>query len=544
MLPYIQVSDLPSSASFYSAITQPLGLRYISASPTAIVFGTSSEDNAATPPLPVFEILGNKLVCAEAGSNSRIVLSAPSVAVVSDFHAAGLRANPDLQVIGGSIITGDATKGGETRAKITDFDGNIMEVVYAPSASYPSRHGAPAVRRTSVSTDEVGRILDWNLDVATSQAPSAVAGPEAPGESQPTALTSRRPGPVAVHSDSPEPYAVLRRSVTTSTIEASPRESSSGLTASVVLGSVLGAVAAGAAVGGALTYMNMRNERERAQRQEFEAPVIQRRSTFPDPYPDHRPRYVEVERTVEKIRYPEELPPPAPKSRYYPPPAYMARYSQVGGQSREVEELDDRSGRHSSRQSAAGRSRTRSEAGSSRHPLMIADAEYRSHAGSKHGGAPKMLTEAEHRSQAGSRYSKYSTPRSVRQPDAATYVSARTERLENTSKPAPQLLPLRSKAPSTYQSSAPVKVAPSRAPTHHTNATVRTAAPSRAPTHHTAATKMTAPSRHASARKVPLPQSHVGSSLVDYEFEEDNDSIAPSDSISCIGSRRSSRSHH
>ncbi len=47
---------------------------------------------------------------------------------------------------------------------------------------------------------------------------------------------------------------------------------------------------------------------------------------------------------------------------------------------------------------------------------------------------------------------------------------------------------------------------------------------------------------YVSARQVPLPVSGVGSSHADWD--DDADSVAPSDSISCVGSRRSGRSYH
>jgi hypothetical protein len=44
---------------------------------------------------------------------------------------------------------------------------------------------------------------------------------------------------------------------------------------------------------------------------------------------------------------------------------------------------------------------------------------------------------------------------------------------------------------------------------------------------------------YTSARRIPLPPSGVGSSRAGWD--NDLDSVAPSDSISCVGSRRSSR---
>jgi hypothetical protein len=632
-LPYVEVSSLPPSASFYSAITHPLGLRYISASSGAIVYGgPSPTDSNITE--PVFEVrsVGER---AEPPKRARLVLSASSTSVVKDFRAAALRAAPDL-LIGGAEdpshrhSDADPTSG-DSRVQIHDLDDNIMEVVYVPPADYPTNHSGSTVRRTQSTTDEVSRIMSWNFDVATSNpSKSAAAGPAGGART----VVARRPGSAAAEG---EPY-VLRRSVTTSVVETSqPQRQSSdgnstGLSNTAIFGTVLGAVAAGAAIGGALTYMNMKGQRDRAPRQEFDAPAFQRRATFPDPHPDAQPRY--VERTVEKVYYADQLPPV--RDRHYPPPTYMAKYSQAGGRSREVEELDDRSSRYTTRHSTTGRSRTKSEAGSTRQPLMITDAEHRSHVGSAYTTTPKMLMDSEHRSHAGSRHSsnllpeadhwshassKHTVPRSIKHhaPEVETYISSRSQRREpetgtyissRSKSHAPEAatyVSTRSKshAPdaATYVSSRSKSHAPDAA-THVSSRSkrsersdrsestvkparqsvyetplsvvygdipIRSAAPSKAPSKahsmvqsrhsvaRSAATAkpgpaMSAAGSRATARMVPLPASHVSyasareiplpESHVDLD-DDDNDSILPSDSISCIGTNsRSGRVYH
>ncbi|KAI0154073.1 hypothetical protein BJ166DRAFT_468893 [Pestalotiopsis sp. NC0098] len=530
MLPYVEVSSLPPSASFYSAVTHPLGLKYISASPGAIVFGAPSPTDPGTTS-PVFEVRSTA-----APTQARLVLSAASPSVVQSFRAAALRAAPELLLIGGpedqrhldadptAATATAAAASGDCRAQARDRDGNIMEVVFSPD------HAGSTFRRTHTSTEESSQLLSWNPDAAASSSPRSIAPGAAGG---------------AV-----EPY-VLRRSVTTSVIESSPStpltpatpastassttDKSSSLSSSGLIGSVLGAVAAGAAIGGAVTYMNMKGQREKASRQDYDAPAFHRRSTYPEPMPDHlhhphQPRY--VERTVEKVYYADQLPPSGGKSRHYPPPSYMARYSQAGGdRSREVEELDDRSSRYTAPQSTSGRSRTRSEAGSTRRPLMIADAEYRSNAGSSRSHAPTYLS---------SRSRSYA-------PDAETYVSSRSkrsERSESTIKPTRQSsaydgsivygdMPIRSAAPSKAASRAPTAATQqSRHSTARSSATTKmTPAPSASGSRATARMVALPESRvsYTSARQVPLPGSQAN-----WE-DDDNDSIAPSDSISCIG---------
>ncbi|KAI1385275.1 uncharacterized protein F4822DRAFT_339695 [Hypoxylon trugodes] len=501
-LPFFQVSDLPPSASFFAAVAQPLGLKYISANSSSIVFG---DTNSPTPE-PIFEVKQRIGPDAHPPQPCRLVLSATSPSVVSAFHAAALRSNPDLKECGPNInylhIQDNSDPNGESRARVSDFDGNIMEVVHGSTPDYATSQVGSTVRRTQSSSHEVSRVLDWNLDVAPSR---SVVG---------SATASSTVGSRASNGD---PLTVLRKSVTTtSTVESSPRENPQGLT-STVFGTVLG-VAVGAAVGGALTYSMMKDDRERMAFQEYEQPpAFARRSTFPDPYPTNQPRY-------------------------YPPASFAG-----GPRSRVVEELDDRASRHSSQYTTG--SRTRSEASSARRPLMIADHEYKSNAGSsagpKYGDAPRLLMDAEHRSvassrhtaadnhsQAGSRYttassrrspesdyrsyasSKYTSTARPRDPEVETYISARSDRSASTIRPAPASV-----------ETAPPSRAPSKAGSRFSSSTVR--GPNRAPS-------------HVSARNVPQPESVIGGGRGNWE--DDVDSVAPSDSISNVGSRSSRRS--
>ncbi|KAI0836129.1 hypothetical protein F5Y06DRAFT_110167 [Hypoxylon sp. FL0890] len=506
VLPFIQVKDLAPSASFYAAIAQPLGLRYISASPSSIVFG----DSTSPIPEPVFEVKQNAYF--QPLKPCRLILSANSPSVVSAFHTAALRANPDLEHASANVnylhLHSYSDPSSESCARIRDCDGNIMEVVHGSIPDYAASHAGSAVRRHQSSSQQVSRVLDWNLDVGTTSVPSrSVAGS--------TAGSRATDG---------EPYTFLRKSVTssTSTVESSPHENQNGLSATTMVGSLLG-VAVGAAVGGALTYNMLKGDRERVAYEA--APPFTRRQTYPDNYSDNRPRY-------------------------YPPTSYGGGYSQAGGpKSRAVEEIDDHASRHSSHYTTGSRARGRSEAGSTRRPLMIADHEYRSNAGSKHSDSPRMLTEAEHRSSSGSKHSsdsrshtgsrhsaaptrhspesdrrsyvssRHASPRH-RDVEAESYVSARSEKSAGT------VRPVRPSAASVE--TAPPSRAPSRAPSRYSAATARPAGPSRVQSHHS----------YISARDVPLPGSYVGSSQVSQVgWDDDASSVAPSDSISNIGNR-------
>ncbi|KAK1584726.1 uncharacterized protein LY79DRAFT_291926 [Colletotrichum navitas] len=496
MVPYIDVSHLPSSTSFYSAILQPLGIHYISAHaqtacpdtpadtinidskrtvttpspgrlPTTVTYGTSS------PPTPVLQIREARS-SSEPLKLSRIVFSAPTPSAVTGFHSFAARANPNLQSVVPLGQSGDIH-----RAAVTDLDGNIMEVVYQPPPNYPPSYAGSTIRKTQSTTKEVSRILNWSYDVATSEPSPSMSGSVAGGPSASALAMTARSGQLPGN----EPYTLLRRSVTTSVIESpsrteepatEPTSAASGIATSTVVGSLLGA-AVGAAAGAAITYGMMRKERARAPVQEFDgsAPPFQRRATFPDQYAEPQAghgRYVEVERTVEKIRYPEAYP-ALPDNRSSP--QYGAKYSQVGSRTRAVDDMyDDSRSRHSSRYQLERGSSVRS------------------------------------RSQAPSR------PPTVVRSKAPTTV-------------APSRAP--TQAPTIMPSKAPTK-APSRAPT-----AARTLQPvfayppaTRAPTY--------MPARH-----LPPPRSGIGNSHV--AWEDDAVSVAPSDSISCIGSKTSRRQY-
>ncbi|TKW59889.1 hypothetical protein CTA1_9989 [Colletotrichum tanaceti] len=610
MVPYIDVSHLPSSASFYSAILQPLGIHYISAdaqtaSPdvdtkavdtesktiitlsdpsrplTNVTYGTSSPH---TPVLQIREARNS----SEPLKVSRIVFSAPSPTAVTDFHYFAVRANPKLLSVvplGQLSRSRPATitqSGDIHRATVTDLDGNTMEVVYQPPPYYPPFCTGSAVGKTQSTTEEVGRILNWNYDVVASVPSPSMSDSAAAGPSASIIAMTARSG----QFPSDEPYTLLRRSVTTSVIESPVRRedhalahasasSSNGVSTSTVVGSLLGA-AVGAAAGAAITY-GMMKERARAPLQEFDGstPPFQRRATFPDQYaePQAGPgRYVEVERTVEKIRYPEAYP-TLPDNRA--PPQYMAKYSQVGARSRADDDMheDTRSRRSSRYQLERGSSvRSSSQAAVPR-------------------TAPLMLTDYEHRSSTGSRHSVASRSAAQRSTvdDARTYVSSRSGTSQSTLRPPPpsvetilgggsrapsrastqasSMAPSRaptktpSRPPTVVRSKAPTIVAPSRAPSRAPTQgptivpSIRKApskAPARAPSRAPTAVRTSQPvfayppatraPTYVSARNLPPPRSGSGNSHA--TWEDDAVSVAPSDSISCIGSKTSRRQYH
>jgi hypothetical protein len=471
MLPFLDVACLAPSSSFYAAVTQPLGLTYLSATTTdngrpSLVFGECSK--------PLFELRE----AADFLRRSRLAISAASPAAVHDFYNCATRAGARVATVFSEDQPSDDSPS-PVRASATDHDGNTMEVVYVPPPSYGSRYGGSTVRRTQSSSDEVSRIMSWNYDVAATSGP-AHHGP-------------------ARYSE--EPMTLVHRSVTTTRATPalppppSPREGSRGLSAA----GVASLIAVGAAAGAAFTYTVLKHDRARAPSQEFEAPSFRRRSTFPDPYPGVRPQAIEVERTVEKIRYPPAEYPAVADHRRPAAPTHIARYSLAGAQRDRVREVgddayDERQSRHSSRY--------RIEPPPSHRSRSAAPAESRR--------APLMLTEGEHRSVVSSKHSAMPSSRSIRRSatydvgDHETYVSARSRRSSSTIRPPPPL-------EKSSQSRHPPRSSAGRTVSY------------------------------ASARRIPLPASGTGSSHA--EWDDDMVSVAPSDSISCVGSRRSGRAY-
>lgn len=587
MLPFIEVSRLPSSSSFYSAVTQQLGLQYLyaadsSSDPQSITYGT-----ATSPAIPIFELRHIKPTAERPLRLSRVVLSAASPGVVRRFqtivqglHFADgkvllssgqslLRQSPgsELTLFGGNTGTEEV---GEPRSTTDDWrlsvkttekdpDGNIMEVVYVPPVAYPESYSGSTVRRTNSSTSEVSRIMTWNYDVAAAdpqtQSPLGHLAPVSSG-----LAPARRPGRFPDDDMAP----VIRRTITTSTTMyepaeplPSPRQNSSGLTTGALVGTLLGVAAASAAIGAGVAYGAMKNERGR---NDMEPPLFQRRSTYPEPQAGAHSRYSEYgpsERNGLSI------------AERRPPPTLLTRYPYSQGPQDDGGVYDDTHSRLSSRFKSPGTAsvRTRSEVSPSQTPLMLTNAEHRSHVsiGSKHSSTARTSEMVDNdvqvlasgsRSAASSRHSthtasrsKYNAAPSLRRSstyddaadrDRESYVSTRSHRTASTVRPLPVSVQTELTVPSL--------VSRPKAASRASGATAPKRADSYVSARETPREGSRAASRaasHISARQVALPASGAGSSRIAYEEEEDDlCSIAPSESISCVGSRKSARLYH
>ncbi|KAH7375730.1 hypothetical protein B0T11DRAFT_12507 [Plectosphaerella cucumerina] len=403
MIPSFDVSHLPSSASFFSTILQPLGIVYLSSDHPSVpasseqslvlTYGTLSSGSAVL-----------QLRQTSRPKRSHAVLSAPSPTSVSECHGLACRANPgnsNATLAGPRIAFGAV--GGESQCRITDLDGNIVDIIYKASPT----------QETPSAAEQNGHVLGWDsLDTPDKHLTV-------------TAIGDR------------EPVTILRRSVTTSVIEqpskdTSPEHSSNATT---IIGALLGAAA-----GAALTYGVMKGEARRASQPQVAPPPVSRRATFPvegihdfaaaadtaasAPYYGGG-RYMEVKKSVEQLHYPQEY---ASVIDHWRPQhqQYLATYSQAGApQSRAMGDDNElRSSQRSAQSVAQGPAGSETHSDVSqvpRPPLMLMDHEHRSIAGSVPGSARLQPVLA----------------RSCEPTDRDSFVSARSQRSASTIKGPP-----------------------------------------------------------------------------------------------------------
>jgi hypothetical protein len=213
----------------------------------------------------------------------------------------------------------------------------------------------------------------------------------------------------------------------------------------------------------------------------------------------------------------------APRSRVADD--YEPSIANTAPRSRDAEDVYDTRSRHSSRSRTGGglSVRTRSEAPVDREPTtyILDGGGHRSYAPSRHSAVPRST-----HSQSQSHYHQ-----SAHDAERDSYVSARTHRSASTTRPSRVKLPLEEDSYADHEvvvrSRAGSRVSASRPPISGSQVSGRRSS-SKARS-------------HVSARQVPLPMSGVGSSHANWD--DDLISLAPSDSISCVGSRSSRRSH-
>ena len=593
MLPFLEVDHLPSSSSFYSAIIQPLGLRYLTTEDGHFPSITYGHPSSAAPVFQIRQVASSR---DRPLRISRLVLSAPSAAAVDHAYEFALRANPDpdrdpwdtrprrlaQNAPSGVSARRATTSSGGTRVLITDFVGNMTEIVYQLPPEYPPWYNGSTTRITKSTTDQATRILDWNFDVADSS-PLSKSGSSS-GSGAPARKGSRRSYAQDPEADD-QPRPGLRRSVTAGSSVYEPatsaRENSNGLSAGAVVGTLLG-VAAGAALGGAVAYNMGRGNKYRPARHDDDMPSLTRRSTEPDQYDTYpesgyfesKPRY--IKRTVEKVQYSADTPPASDYRR--PSPEFITRYSEVDPpRSRDVDDgYSEPRGRHLSSRTRTSSAQPRSESASHREAYDDGEREYRSYTTTSKSSRHPPIVQRSYAFDPPNRVSSVSTRSrrsnsTVRAPAPELYsepthtsshsrshsrsssrVTTTTYRLHDTSRNysgegsyfSAQHVPLPPSRSQSFVSACDIPLPESRAPTHVSSRRSHEASLSGMMAHMRISAPLPAskPGTYVSAYNVPLPDSRAGSRYDYDDGDDDADSVAPSDSISCVGSRRSGRS--
>jgi hypothetical protein len=584
VVPFIEVSHLASASSFFAAVLQPLGLHYIEpvsdgdslSGPSALAFGANGHD-------AILELRQSENPLKPPRLSS-LVLTALSRSAVAGFHTCGLRANPPLwstlrnrPVFGQPDDRDLAERGGPwfstengiavCHAVVYDPDGNRLEALHRdhdPRVQVLDwKHdlgSASGTRRASLSAD-------YFSSGRTAMAPpyNEPAHPFGERRTSYSSSTSARPaaGPVAAVQANEE--------------LASPRQSSTpgGLSTTAVVGALLG-VAAGAA----LTYgLVSSRDSSSPEHRDDPAPILPRRATFPEkPIMSRRPPVwheaqttgVDYYNTPRKLAYPE--PQTLPIRTAYPPhdrkalphresesPSRYSSSSRMGPKHRPSsrveasEELDERESRGRYSSFSGGdrpvKIRSRSETPRERVSGRGNDLARASIQTPRRGAATESVTSR-------SRPPPSRSHRPAYEGDLDSYVSARTHRSSSTVRP-PKPRPTEYDATPRSRPSSQVSVMTARELPRPPSSDVTSRYSARkvplprsgVGSSHAyweprdiALPRSVAGSSHANwdPEDVPLPGSGVGSSHANWD--DDLVSLAPSDSISCVGSKSSRRS--
>ncbi|CAK7244492.1 MAG: hypothetical protein STHCBS139747_006033 [Sporothrix thermara] len=412
-----------------------------------------------------------------------------------------------------------------------------MEVAYRPANySYSSQYGGSSIFRHRSPRDldydqdyDTDRVLHYSYGTSPTEVYSPRSGNTSRYHEMPSTHEYRYSdsvGPSSAtryHGGSSVRTPTLRRSATStstasydmpsSSTRYASREPYKGMGSTGMLG-MAGMAAVGAVAGAAITYSVMRSgSRSRSQSSrdlEYDdaagaVPSFQRRSTFPESYQDYAP-------ATSRYGSGEGMRGRSQKESRQIEPVYDYDYD-YDGRGRAV------SSRHVSGGSAHGsRSRAHSEAGYDRAPPMISEGSYHL---SRH-EAPALPSHALSSSRRGSSFEYRAEP--ADRIDRDSYASgARSHRtVRGSGSGGGSRL---ASIPPNSSRSAPLRQGMSRS------------------------------SSYNSARNVPLPPSGSGSIYSRWEederfadddrfmYDDDNDSVVPSDSISCVGARNHSSRH-
>jgi hypothetical protein len=493
--PTIEVSHLPSAASFYAEIAQPLGISYLSASGPRVNFGWASLSPDDTPqPHTVLSLQHSPAIPVQ---RSVITLLANSRGAVESFYQKGLVAN--------SWQTDHTIEHSpaETKARIRDLDGNMLEAVYSARAPGALPRRRTLDMETASTPKEAQRVLQWQQEVARSVALS---------DREPSPPTSRGPGPVprgdvatirdrdgerlpaqfrrsdsyptVSHYVSERPRLVSRETVCAERYRR-PSEGEAGgrggLTGMKLVGTLLGA-AAGAAIAYAAVRSDSPPRYDGPRRASHgDHPHLGYPQTYVDPRDIQHVSARAVERAPARSYISMDPREPRYRAQYTiagPPPSRMHDWARI----EERSHASYRSGR--SEQQQVARERSRSESGTRyNRPLTVLPPRPRSPQ------APSQTSRRSHRSHHSE--DRASSRRHTLESDRDTYVSARSHRTEKEDMRCDSAI-----------STTTIRVVPK----DERRSVI-------------------------SARHIPLPESVVSGS----RYAE---SVAPSDSVSSVGGKR------
>lgn len=351
-IPLIQVSHLPSASSFYASLTQPLNIRYLSATttfPATLHFGRLTSSGAQ----PLFSLTQSPVPNPPLGT---IYLPAATPKQINDFWAKSRVLNPGCRETG--IIELDEEEG--RKAITRDLDGNILEAIYSPRGPMGgnSRVGAPAppTLETASTEKEARRVLQWQKEVAKSV---SGAGDD-DNRSQASGATENVARSQVGRADSfPVPMRLVRRETVTEhyTQEEPDNRRDSGVAGTGISGKAIIGTLLGAAAGAAVAYAMVKTEEPVRVRP---TPSQGGRSASYSHPIEVRPSRShvsarEVDEGMQKERYVRYAIQPAPT----PPPTGLVRAYTDGASGVGVRVLDQ--GEVGSRVSVRSKARSRSE---------------------------------------------------------------------------------------------------------------------------------------------------------------------------------------
>lgn len=544
VLPFIEVSHLPSSSSFFASILQPLGLRYVDSNipshqaPQSVVFGT--------PGCPVLEIrqLSSPI---KTSQSTHLVFTAPTKSAVTNFSQRGAQANPMASFQRHKYADGVAWPGTDSiRAMVTDMDGNRVEAVYPDPTllGNAEQHSSTRARKTLSRSSEVGRILEWNYGVV---APSTNS-PKSPlsGSSRQQSRLGNCIEASWQPAQEPPRGSVENRAVTPTVVRSrnarvpESKELSSTVNTSTVIGTLLG-IAAGAV----LTYGFVSRDKNETAQHGAEVPVSAPRDIESDKrflpqnnslVPDHPTRAVTFQHGLQHRNSSSRKSGRRASSVLQDSTAGRTPMTDAArSRRRALDDIADPGIASLERPTMVGRQRI-VHASIDRDDMPIENARLvpsvdrcrdsgRLSSVNRHAKGPLLVPSAASRapSWAPSRISSAAVDT-----DRETYVSARSHR---SSVPSAQLPPHVVPNGADIEPSSSGRWMPT-----YTDRGLCSTVESRTSARHIPLPESNI-SSYTSARHVQLPASGIGSSQADWG-DDDSGSIVPSDSISCVGDAR------